>query len=70
MRKNESFPFLRGEKGQLVSILMDLTLLVALKPEAECRIAVGKRRMYAIATVDFNEMKRKVHLHLFFTLIV
>ena len=54
----------------MVSILMDLTLLVALKPEAECRIAVGKRRMYAIATVDFNEMKRKVHLHLFFTLIV
>lgn len=49
---------------------MDLTLLVALKPEAECRIAVGKRRMYAIATVDFNEMGRKVHSPSFNALIV
>ena len=55
------FPFYEAKMGQLVSILMDLTLLVALKPEAECRIAVGKRRMYAIATVDCNEMRRKVH---------
>ena len=64
------FPFYEAKKGQLVSILMDLTLLVALKPEAECRIVVGKRRMHAVATVDCNEMGRKVHSPSFNALIV
>ena len=64
------FPFYEAKKGQLVSILMDLALLVALKTEAECRIVVGKRRMYAIATVDCNEMGRKVHSPSFNALIV
>ena len=64
------FPFYEAKKGQLVSILMDLTLLVALKPEAERRIVVGKLRMDAIATVDCNEMGRKVHSPSFIALIV
>lgn len=55
------FSFCEAKKEQLVSILMDFTLLVALKQKAVCRIVVGKRRMYAIATVDCNEMGRKVH---------
>jgi hypothetical protein len=64
------FSFREAKKEQLVSILMNWTLFVALKPEAECRIAVGKRRMYAIATVYCNEMGRKVHSPSFNDLIV